>query len=164
MVFTALEVLEPDTLSLDLTDAVVSNIKVERRRIIRRRRLGWLVPALQGIAAFMLLLFSWSTLTTYFSKLTQYVSPETVNTAWTNLLGQGYLLWTTVPARWQLWGQEAVMRVGEIPTKFSQLEADWPQLFSINATTTQIIVVGLAAGLMWIIGNSVLLRTTTRSK
>lgn len=157
--FTALDALQPKALAADLTPVVLRGVAAERRRAVRRRRIGWLVPALQGAAVVLLLVFGWSALATRYAELAQRIPAEVLYAAWTNVLARGGALWAATVAWWQTWWAGAVADVLGLPASLGQVTSHWPQLPGLGFTTSKAIAVSLAAALMWLVGNSILLRT-----
>ena len=158
--FTALDALQPAALAADLTPVVLRGVAAERRRTVRRRRISWLVPALQGVAVVLLLVFGWSALVMRYSELTQRILAEALYASWANALARGGALWAATVARWQTWWAEAIADVLDLPAVLGQAISHWPQLPDLGLTAPQAIAVSLAVVLMWLVGNSILLRTT----
>jgi predicted anti-sigma-YlaC factor YlaD len=157
--FTALDALQPEALAADLTPVVLRGVAAERRRTVRRRRISWLVPALQGAAVVLLLVFGWSALATRYAELAQRIPAKALYAAWTNALARGGTLWAATIAQWQMWWAEAVADVLGLPASLGQATSHWPQLPGMGFTPPQAIAISLAAILMWLVGNSLLLRT-----
>jgi len=158
--FTALDVLQPEALAADLTPIVLRGMAAERRRTAWRRRVSWLVPALQGTAVVLLLVFGRSALVTRYSELTGRIPAQALYTAWANTLAQGGTHWAAALARWQMGWAEVVADLSNLPAILGQAIGHWPQqLPGLGLTAPQSIAVGLAAVLMWLVGNSILLRT-----
>ena len=76
--FTALDTLQLETLAADLTPLVLDDIATERHRAIRRQRIGWLAPGLQGAVVILLLFFGWSALAMRYDELAQRIPAETL--------------------------------------------------------------------------------------
>jgi anti-sigma factor RsiW len=162
--FTALNTLQPEALATDLTPMVLENIAAERQRIVRRR-LGWLVPGLQGLAIILLLLFGCPVLFGRYVELIQRVPTASLYAMWTNTQAQGTILWQTTIAQGQTWWAETVSNFLNLPDTLKQSSHTWPKFPGLGLTTPQIAIIGLAAVLMWLIGNSILLRAAvTRPK
>jgi len=157
--FTALDALQPEALAADLTPVVLRGVAAERRRTVRRRRISWLVPALQGAAVVLLFVFGWSALATRYAELAQRIPAEALYAAWTNALARGGTLWAATIAQWQTWWTGAVADVLGLPAFLGQVTSHWPQLPGLGFTTPQAIAVSLAAALMWLVSNAILLRT-----
>lgn len=157
--FTALEALQPEALAADLTPRVLRGIAAERRRAVWRRRISWLVSALQGAVVVLLLVFGWSALTTRYSELAQHLPTEALRATWADTLARGGILWAATVAQWQAWWAEAAANVLDLPASLSQAIGYWPQLPGLGLTAPQMTAVSLAAVLMWLAGNSILLRT-----
>jgi predicted anti-sigma-YlaC factor YlaD len=157
--FTALDALQPEALATDLTPVVLRGVAAERQRATWLRRIGWLVPALQGAAVVMLLFFGWSALATRYAELAQRIPAETLHAVWVNALARGGILWAATVAWWQTWWAGAVTDVLGLPASLGQVTSHWPQLPDLGLTAPQAIAVSLAAALMWLVGNSILLRT-----
>jgi anti-sigma factor RsiW len=158
--FTALDAWQPDALAADLTPVVLHAVAAERRRAVWRQRISWLVPTLQAAAVVLLLVFGWSALATRYGELTQRIPAEVLHAIWTNALARGGALWAATVARWQTWWAEAVAGVLGLPAALGQATSHWPQLPGMGFTRPQAIAISLAAILMWLVGNSILLRTT----
>ncbi|MFB0536037.1 MAG: anti-sigma factor [Anaerolineae bacterium] len=156
--FTALGALQPEALAADLTPLVLRGVAAERRRTVRRRRISWLVPALQGAAVVLLLVFGWSALATRYAELAQRIPAEALYAAWTNALARGGTLWAATVAWWQTWWAGAVTDVLGLPASLGQVTSHWPQLPGLGFTTSKAIAVSLAAALVWLVGNAILLR------
>jgi anti-sigma factor RsiW len=159
--FTALDALQPEALAADLTSAVLREVTAERRRAVWRWRFSWLVPALQGTAIVLLLIFGWSALATRYDQMAQRIPAQALRAIWSNALAQGGALWATNVTRWQAWWVEAIADASGLPAVLGQATGRWPQLPGLGLAGPQAIAVGLAAILMWLVGNSILLRTTT---
>ena len=157
--FTALDALQPKALAADLTPVVLREVAAERRRTVRRRRISWLVPALQGAAVVLLLVFGWSALATRYDQMAQRIPAQALRATWANALARGGILWAATAARWQMWWAEVVADVLGLPASLGQATSHWPQLPGLGLTAPQAIAVSLAAVLMWVVGNSILLRT-----
>jgi anti-sigma factor RsiW len=157
--FTALDAWQPDALAADLTPVVLHAVAAERRRAVWRQRISWLVPTLQAAAVVLLLVFSWSALATRYGELTQRIPAETLHAVWVNALARGGILWAATVAWWQTWWAGAVTDVLGLPASLGQVTSHWPQLPDLGLTAPQAIAVSLAAALMWLVGNSILLRT-----
>jgi predicted anti-sigma-YlaC factor YlaD len=157
--FTALDALQSEALATDLTPAVLRGIAAERQRAVWRWRISWLVPALQGAAVVLLLVFGWSALATRYDQMAQRIPAQALRATWANALARGGTLWAATVARCQMWWAEAVADVLGLPTSLGQATSHWPQLPGLGLTAPQAIAVSLAAVLMWVVGNSILLRT-----
>jgi anti-sigma factor RsiW len=157
--FTALDALQPEALATDLIPVVLRRVAAERRRVVWRQRISWLVPTLQGAAVVLLLVFGWSALATRYGELTQRIPAEVLHAIWTNALARGGALWAATVARWQMWWAEGVADVLDLPGVLGQSTGYWPQLPDLGLTAPQVTAVALAAVLMWLVGNAILLRT-----
>jgi hypothetical protein len=157
--FAALNALQPETLTTDLTPFVLQEIPSERRRAVRRWRISWLIPVLQGVGIVLLLGFGWSALAMRYDALAQRIPVDAVRATWADTLTWEEALWTTTVARWQTWWAELLADVLDLPATLGQAIRRWPQLPDLGLTTPQIIALGLAAALVWLVGNSILLRT-----
>ena len=156
--FTALDTLQLETLAADLAPLVLDDVAAERQRAIRRRRVGWLVPGLQGVAVILLLLFGRSTLVTRYGELAQHIPAETLYATWANTLAQSSIFWTATITHWQTWWRETITGLLDLPTALGQATSQWPQFTGLGLTTPQITTISLVAILMWLVGNSILLR------
>lgn len=156
--FTALDTLQLETLAADLAPLVLDDIAAERQRAIRRRRVGWLAPGLQGVAVILLLLFGRSTLVMRYGKLAQHIPAETLYATWANTLAQSGIFWTATITHWQTWWSETITGLLDLPAALGQTISQWPQFSGLGLTTPQIIIISFAAVLMWLVGNSILLR------
>ena len=156
--FTALDALQPEALTADLTPVVLRGVAAERQRAVWRRRFSWLVPALQGAAIILLFVFGWSALAARYGELTQRIPAEALYVIWANALAREGALWAATVARWQMWWAEAVADVLGLPASLGQSTSHWPQLPGLGLTAPQSIAISLAAALMWLVGNSILLR------
>ena len=157
--FTALDALQPDALAADLTPVVLHAVAAERRRAVWRQRISWLVPTLQGAAVVLFLVFGWSALATRYSELVQRIPAEALRATWANALARGDILWAAAVASWQMWWAEGVADVLDLPGVLGQSTGYWPQLPDLGLTAPQVTAVALAAVLMWLVGNAILLRT-----
>jgi anti-sigma factor RsiW len=156
--FTALDTLQLETLAADLAPLVLDDIATERQRAIRRRRMGWLVPGLQGVVVILLILFGRSALVMRYGKLAQHIPAEALYATWTNTLAQSNIFWTATITRWQTWWSETITGLLDLPAALGQTTSQWPQFSGLGLTTPQIIIISFAAVLMWLAGNSILLR------
>lgn len=156
--FTALDALQPDALAADLTPAVLRGVATERRRAAWRQRISWLVPALQGAAVVLLLVFGWSALATRYGELTQRIPAEALYATWANALARGGILWATAVAQWQMGWAEVIADLSNLPAILGQATGYWPQLPGLRLSTPQAVAISLAAALMWLVSNSILLR------
>lgn len=158
--FIALDALQPEALAADLTPAVLRGMAAERQRAAWRRRIGWLIPALQGAAVVLLLAFGWSALATHYGELARRIPAEALHTAWADTLARAGILWAATVAWWQAWWARAVAEVLDLPASLGQAIGHWPRLPGLGLGASQVIAVSLTALLMWLVGNSILLRTT----
>lgn len=157
--FTALDTLQLETLTADLVPLVLDDIATERRRIIRRQRVGWLVPGLQGVAIILLLLFGWSALAMRYDELAQRIPREALYATWVNTLARSNIFWAATITHWQTWWRETMTGLLDLPAVLGQTTSQqWPQFSGLGLTTPQIIIISFAAVLMWLVGNSILLR------
>lgn len=156
--FSALSTLQSQTLATDLTPLVLNGIVKAHQRAIRRQRAGWLALGLQGIAVILLLLFGRSTLVMHYDKLAQHIPTETLDAAWANSLAQSSIFWTATVTRWQMWWGETMTGLLDLPAALGQTTSQWPQFSGLGLTTPQITTISLVAVLMWLVGNSILLR------
>jgi len=156
--FTALDALQPEALAADLTPVVLRGMAAERQRAAWRRRIGWLIPALQGVAAVLLLAFGWSALATHYGELARRIPAETLYAAWTSVLARGGALWAATIAQWQMWWAEVIADLSNLPAILGQATGRWPQLPGLRLSTPQAVAISLAAALMWLVSNSILLR------
>jgi hypothetical protein len=159
--FVALNTLPPDPLTDDLTPAVLGAVSTERQHTRRRRRLAWGVLGLQGLAIMLLLVFGWSNFSTQFNQLNYFLADLSPALLWVNLVERAHLLEESLVISGQLWTTQTLTNIQEFPTMINQFTKDLPKFSSIKGTTAQIAFIGLAAGLMWLIGNFILLRTNT---
>lgn len=158
--FAALDALQPETPNADLTPFVLREIASEQRRGVQRRRISWLIPVLQGVGIVLLLVFGWSALAMRYDALAQRIPVETVRATWSDALAREEVLWTISIARWQTWWAETLADVLDLPATLDQAIGGWPQPLDLGLTTPQVIALGLAAALVWLVGNSILLRTS----
>jgi predicted anti-sigma-YlaC factor YlaD len=156
--FTALDTLQLENLAADLAPLVLDDIATERQRAIRRRRIGWLAPGLQGVAAILLLLFGWSALAMRYDELARQIPAETLYAAWANTLARSSIFWTATITHWQTWWRETITGLLDLPAVLGQTTPQWPQFSGLGLTTPQITTISLVAVLMWLAGNSILLR------
>ncbi len=159
--FAALDALQPETPNADLTPFVLREIASERRRAVRRRRISWLVPVLQGVGIVLLLVFGWSALAMRYDTLAQRIPVEAVRATWADTLTREEIFWTVSISRWRTWWAEAMADVLDLPATLGQaIIGRLPQIPDLGLTTPQIIALGLAVALVWLLGNSILLRTS----
>lgn len=159
VLFLALDSLQSEALDSDLTPLVLREITSERQQGLQQRRFTWLVPAFQGVAVVLLLVFGWSALTMRYVTLARQIPMDSVYAEWSSTLEQAETLWTATLAQWRAWWGGAVVDVLSLPTALSQAAELWPELPGLGLTTPQIIAVSLTAALMWLVANSLLLRT-----
>jgi anti-sigma factor RsiW len=156
--FTALDTLQLETLVADLAPLVLDDVAAERQRIIRRQRMGWLASGLQGVVIILLLFFRWSILAMRYDELAQHIPTEVLDTTWTNTLAQSSIFWTATITHWQTWWSETITGLLDLPAVLGQTTSQWPQFSGLGLTTPQITTISLVAILMWLAGNSILLR------
>jgi hypothetical protein len=156
--FTALDTLQLETLAADLAPLVLDDVAAERQRAIRRRRVEWLASGLQGVAAILLLLFGWSALAARYDELAQRIPTEALDATWANTLAQSSIFWTTTVTHWRTWWNETLTDLLDLPAILGQTPPQWPQFSGLGLTPSQIIIISSAAVLMWLAGNSILLR------
>jgi predicted anti-sigma-YlaC factor YlaD len=159
--FVALDALQPDPLMSDLTSIVLSDVATTRQRAYRRRRLAWGILGLQALTIIVLLLFGWAILSKQFIELSQVVPSTALTAIWANLSTQGNLFWHTVVAQWQLWLVQMTSEILSLPVKLKPAGDFWPKFAGWSLPASQVAIVGLAALLMWLVGNSIILRTVT---
>ena len=150
--------MQLETLAADLTPLVLDDIATERHRAIRRQRIGWLAPGLQGAVVILLLFFGWSALAMRYDELAQRIPAETLYTTWANTLARSSIFWTAIITHWQTWWREIITGLLDLPAVLGQAISHWPQFSGLGLTTPQIIIISFAAVLMWLVGNSILLR------
>jgi anti-sigma factor RsiW len=132
-----------------VTDVPAPNLVPGVLKHIRPRRtlvaLRWLVPAFQGAAAAALLTWGWVRLIDYLSGIIHTLSDDGLGIPWGNVAA-----WVT--------SQWAVLSTG--PNVFLATFQDWNTLFSTvpRFTLPQVALLGLAAVVLWLIGNALLLR------
>ena len=159
--FVALDALQPDPLMSDLTSIVLSDVATTRQRAYRRRRLAWGILGLQALTIIVLLLFGWAILSKQFIELSQVVPSTALTAIWANLSTQGNLFWHTVVAQWQLWLVQMTSEILSLPVNLKPAGDFWPKFAGWSLPASQAAIVGLAALLMWLVGNSIILRTVT---
>jgi hypothetical protein len=156
--FTALDTLQLETLAADLAPLVLDDIATERQRAIRRQRMGWLASGLQGVVVILLLFFGRSALAMRYDELAQHIPAETLYATWANTLAQSSIFWIATITRWQTWWSETITSLLDLPAALGQTTSQWPQFSGLGLTTPQITTISLVAILMWLAGNSILLR------
>jgi len=159
--FVALDTLQPDPLMADLTPAVLGDVATERQRAKRRHRFAWGVVGLQGITVIALLLFGWPMLSKQFVDLTRQIPPTALATTWASLSTQANLVWRAAETQWQLWLAEVTSEILSLPAGLKPVVNSWPEFPGWSLPAPQFVIVGLAALLMWLVGNSIILRTVT---
>jgi anti-sigma factor RsiW len=159
--FVALDALPHDPLMIDLTSEVLNDVTNERQRAARRRRLAWGILGLQAITIMTLLLFGWSMLSKQLGKLTQHISSHTLTAIWANLLAQGSIAWRATVTQWQLWLTQVISEILNFPANLKPVSYTWPEFPGWGLPASQVAMVGLVALLMWLAGNSIILRTIT---
>jgi hypothetical protein len=93
------------------------------------------------------------------------IPTASLSAMWANAQTQGTILWQTTIAQGQTWWAGTISSFLNLPDILKQSSRTWPEFSGLGLTTPQIAIIGLAAVLMWLVGNSILLRTAvTRSK
>jgi len=159
--FIALDILPPDPLANDLTADALSAVATERRRAAQRRRVVWGALGLQSVVIILLLVFGWPNLSTQFNQLNLLPPGLSPTLMWTNVIEQARLFWLSSLISGQVGLTELLTNIQEFPAMFNQPIWDWPEFSGIEGTTAQVAFIGLAAGLMWLVGNYIFLRTGT---
>jgi predicted anti-sigma-YlaC factor YlaD len=159
--FVALNTLPADPLSDDLAAGVLSAVAGERQRAAQRRRGVWGVLGLQGIAIILLLVFGWTNLATQIRQLNHLLPDWSPALVWAEVIEKTRLVWASSLISGQAWIVKTSIHIQTFPTIFSQYIRDWPEFSGVGGTTAQIAFIGLAAGLMWLIGNYIFLRSGT---
>lgn len=159
--FSALDTLQPDPLMVDLTPAVLRDVFTERQRASRRRRLAWGVVGLQGIIIIALFFFGWSMLSRQFVDLIQQIPPTTLRTTLDSLSTQTNLVWGAAVTQWQLWWTEITTDILSLPAGLRPVVNSWPEFPGWDLPIPQFVIIGLGVLLMWLVGNSIIIRTVT---
>jgi predicted anti-sigma-YlaC factor YlaD len=157
-VFVALDGLQSEPVARDLGPAVVYAVVVERRRAARRRRLGRAALALQGVAVALLLASGWSMLVARYQGSIQWVSAESLRTTWKSVTARWHVLWTAVVVGWHVWWTEVLAELQELPAALGQWTRGLLRLPVPFFPIYCVVILGLAAALMWVVGNTILLR------
>ena len=158
-VFAALEGLQPEPMGVDLAPRIVPALATERRRAARWGRLGWGVLALQGAIAGALLALGRSSLATWY---VERIPAEGLRVAWERGLARWALFWPTVITGWQALSAGAIADLGDLWADLGQQARSWRSMPGLGFTLWQVVIVVLAATLMWAVGNAILLRATKR--
>ncbi len=140
--FTVLAALEPIPLAADLSNAVVGDLVAERNQQKRRWYAAWLIAGLQAAG---IILVGWLGWLAFYSQVGPYLiaASEAAGRAGAVMFWQGLRL----------------------PTLMEQILAGLRsfidlsiELSLVSTTSTQLLVIVLAAGLLWLAGNSIILR------
>lgn len=125
----------------NLVPGVLAHIRPRRRL----SALGWLVPAFQGAAAAALLAWGWVRLIDRLSAIIQTLPDGGLGIPWGNIAGWVTSQWATL-STW--------------PGTFLSTFQGWSALFSTipRFTLPQVVLLGVAAAALWLIGNALLLR------
>jgi hypothetical protein len=73
-------------------------------------------------------------------------------------LAQSSIFWAATITHWQTWWRETLTGLLGLPAALGQTTSQWPQFSGLGLTTPQITTISLVAILMWLVGNSILLR------
>lgn len=130
-----------DVPSPNLVPGVLTHIRPRRRL----SALGWLVPAFQGAAAAALLAWGWVRLIDHLGAIIQTLSDGGLDMPWGNIAAWVTSQWATLSA----W-----------PSTFLSTFQDWSASFPTipRFTLPQVALLGVAAAVLWLIGNALLLR------
>ena len=158
VLFDALDVLQPEAIPIDLVTPVMAGIAAEQRRATWRWRFGRLVSVLQGIAAVLFLVLGWSALSERYEMVARRFPGETLVLAWQKMLAEGNLFWTAATDQWRTRFTEIGAHILSLPTAVGQSIGRWPQIPGLGLKTLQAVVLVLVAVLMWLVGNSLLIR------
>jgi hypothetical protein len=163
--FAKLDALRAEPLAADLTPIVMRRIAAHRQRTAQKTRTSWVVSALQAATIALLLIFGWSALAMQYDTLAQHVPAESLRVIWTDALARGNEVWHAIVIGWPIPQAKYVLSRLDPPVFLDQIVGHGPKLPSLGLNTTQATIIGLAATLMWLGGNSILLRmTAARSK
>jgi predicted anti-sigma-YlaC factor YlaD len=162
-VFVALDGLQPEPIVRDLAPAVVRTVVVERRRATRRRRLGWVALALQGTAGTLLLAFGWSVVTARYLGGVQWFPAESIRTTWESIAARWQVLWAALAVGGQVWWTEVLTGLRELPAALGQWTRGLLRLPVPLFPVYCVVILGLVAALMWVVGNTILLRANGAS-
>ena len=151
--------MQPELPAADLAPLVLRKAAVQDGRAPAGRRIGWFVPVFQGAAVVLFCVLGWSALATRWGEMTQRFPAESLRAAWVAALARGRILWAAIVAQWQTWWTEAMPAVPDLPTALARVGERWPHLPGLEFTAVQVLAIGLAAALVWLAGNSILLWT-----
>jgi anti-sigma factor RsiW len=148
--FATLEELElAPALAPDLAPGVLAHIH-PRRRLLELRRPSphplWLVPALQSVAALALLAWGWTRLAGYLALAVDFLSLGTLADAWAEVSGWMTAQWATLSA----WPSATWAEVQEWAARVSAFS-------DLHLSLTQLVALGAALVVLWLVGNVVLL-------
>ncbi len=162
---TQLDALKPEPLAADLTPFVMREIAAQRQRTARQMRTSWVISALQAAVIVLLLIFGRSALAMQYDALAQHVPAESLRVTWAGALARGNVVWHAAVTGWPIQRAKDIASQLDPPAILDQIVGRRPKLPGLGLTTTQATIIGLAAVLIWLGGNSILLRTTaTRFK